>query len=309
MANIQEQLQKFSKEYRIIGKGPLSVVLVITRLSKDASFPLTSKDFLTEKGGQVKGLGKSAVQTILKDYGISRTLSEEGGRTSRGSIDLMKNYLSFLNSLYQQKILNFEKIERWWIDRVKTFFAGKPFKFKIDPSRSIRSAVRDLIEQAFKRQKDVPGMMFAGAMFQHLVGAKLQLILPSGIVKHNGFSVADEPSKRIGDFVLDDVCIHVTTAPSESLIRKCKNNIERGKRPIIVTSNKGAAGIDVLSANEGIEGRIDIFEIEQFVASNIYEIGKFVQDGRRITVEQLFKCYNKIIEDCETDPSLKVEIG
>lgn len=37
--------------------------------------------------GQVLGLGVSAVQAILSDYGINKVLAAEGGRTSRGSIN------------------------------------------------------------------------------------------------------------------------------------------------------------------------------------------------------------------------------
>ncbi len=272
------------QKQRVAGKGPLSVVLVITRIVSKMPFPINPDDLLTDKGGQVKGLGKAAVQAVLNDHGVTRVLSEEGGRTSRGSINTMRSYVDFLNDLQKDEALDFPGIEKWWVGRVKEFFAGKPFKFKIDGSKSIRSAVRDLIDQAFKRQKEMSGTMFAGAIFQHLVGAKLELILPPDSVKHNGFSVADAPSNRAGDFIFDDVCIHVTTAPTEALVRKCKNNLENGLRPLVVTTAKGVSGIDLLAANAGIEGRIDVFEIEQFVASNIYEISKFTQDKRRFTV-------------------------
>lgn len=309
MRNLDKMLADFVKKQRLAGKGSLSVVLVITRMASKLKFPLKPDDLLTEKGGQVKGLGKAAVQNVLNDYNINRVLSEEGGRTSRGSINTMRSYVQFLNELHKEKTLDFPKIEKWWVARVNEFFAGKPFKFKIDSSKSIRSAVRELMEQAFKRQKAMPGMMFAGAVFQHLVGAKLELILPSGSVKHNGFSVADAPTSRGGDFLLDDVCIHVTTTPAEALMQKCKRNLENGLRPLVITTAKGVAGIELLSSNEGIEGRVDVFEIEQFVASNIYEISKFTQNKRRLTVEQLIEKYNAIVEDCETDPSLKIQIG
>lgn len=309
MTNLDSKLAEYAKEQRVVTKGPLSVVLVLTRLASKMTFPIDPEELLTGKGGQVKGLGKAATQAVLSDYGITRVLAEEAGRTSRGSIDVMRSYVKFLNDLHRAKALDLPKIEKWWIERVKAFFAGKPFKFKVDSSKSMRSAVRDLIEQAFKRQKDMPGTMFAGAVFQHLVGAKLELLLPPGSVKHNGFSVADAPSNRAGDFILDDVCIHVTTAPTEALVRKCKGNLENGLRPLVVTTVKGVSGLDLLAANAGIEGRVDVFEIEQFVASNIYEISKFTQEKRRITVEQLIERYNAIVENCETDPSLKIDIG
>lgn len=55
--------------------------------------------------------------------------------------------------------------------------------------------------------------------------------------------------------------------------------------------------------------RVDAFEIEQFIASNIYELSRFVPANRRITVEQLIANYNSIVDKCETDPSLKIELA
>jgi hypothetical protein len=83
---LEEKLKEFVKTNKIKGKGPLSVMLVITRRAKDDGLPLDSDKLLTKGGGQVLGLGKSAVQTILKDYGITRVLAEEAGRTSRGAL-------------------------------------------------------------------------------------------------------------------------------------------------------------------------------------------------------------------------------
>lgn len=308
MSELHKRLQAYADENGIKGKGPLSVVLVINRLASQMKLPIDSSQLLTDGGGQVKGLGKAAAQAILKEHGIDRVLSEEGGRTSRGSIKNMQSYVAFLNELHKAKALDFDAIEAWWIKKVQAFFSAKPFKFRVDASKSMRSAVHDLIDQAFKRQKEMPGTMFAGAVFQHLVGAKLELLLP-GKVEHNGFSVADAPSSRHGDFLADDVCIHVTTAPGEALLRKCKANLESGKRPLVVTTVAGVAGIEALARNANIEGRVDAFDIEQFIASNIYELSSFASAKRRITVEQLIGHYNAIVDKNETDPSLKIEIA
>lgn len=60
--------------------------------------------------------------------------------------------------------------------------------------------------------------IIAGTMLQHLVGAKLNLLLDSPL-QHHGANVADDVSGREGDFIVEDVAIHVTTSPSEALIR------------------------------------------------------------------------------------------
>ncbi|MFA5516932.1 MAG: DUF4928 family protein [Desulfuromonadales bacterium] len=309
MSDIKKKLHKFARENGVHTKGPFSVVLVVTRMAKKKGLPLDPNNLLSARGGQVAGLGKGAVQAILKDYGISRILAKEGGRTSRGSIDLMRAYVAFLNDLDRQGLADLDAIESIWIALVKEYFSRSPFKLRLDPSKSFRAIVADLIAQALERQKEMPGTMFAGAVLQHLVGAKLNVLLPTEVLLHHGFAVADGPTERQGDFRIEDVVIHVTTAPTEMLIRTCADNLGAGLRPIIVTTNQGAGGAEALAATAGIDGRIDVFEIEQFVAANVYELSRFAPSARRVTVEQLVENYNTIVENCETDQSLRIEIG
>jgi hypothetical protein len=301
-----DKLQAYVDKYDIKGRGPLSVVLIITRKIQSRKPPFSSKDFLTPKGGQVAGLSGSAVQKILNDHGISRILAEEGGRTSRGSIQRMEGYIGLLNDIADEGLLNFPSIESWWIDRVKEYFASEPFKLKLDPSKSLRRIVGELINAAFKRQEECPGTMTAGAVMQHLVGAKLEIALPSVQIEHRGSSVADAPGKRKGDFLVSDTAIHVTTAPTEALIRKCRDNLEEGLRPVIVTTESGVGGARALAKNADIEDRIDILEVEQFVATNVYEWSSFAASKRSVSVGDLVEEYNKIIDICESDPSLKI---
>ncbi|MBK9169293.1 MAG: DUF4928 family protein, partial [Bryobacterales bacterium] len=53
---------------------------------------------------------------------------------------------------------------------------------------------------------------------------------------------------------------------------------------------------------------IDIFEVEQFVALNLYEWGKFGLDGRKTAVADLVERYNEVVDEFETDPSLRIEL-
>lgn len=309
MSVLEERLAKFADEHDVNTKGPLSVMLVLTRSAVSKKQPYKEKDFLSPQGGQVAGLGRSAVQAILSDHGISRILAEEGGRTSRGSIKRMKYYVRLLNGLAQDGILDFPKIEAWWIERAQKYFSSKPFRIKIDQSKSLRRLIGELMDAAFDRQKENPGTMIAGAVMQHLVGAKLQVALPKVKIEHKGFSVADAPGGRKGDFLIGDTAIHVTTAPTEALIRKCRDNLSKNIRPVIITTDSGAGGAHSLARNAEIADRIDILEIEQFVATNVYEWSSFMQAKRPPKVAELVEEYNKIIDSCETDPSLKISIG
>lgn len=303
-----EKLMEFAQKNRMKGKGPLCVALVVTRHAKKLGMPLDPESLLTEGGGQVMGLGKSAVQSILKEYGIDRVLAEEGGRTSRGSVGNMRKYVAFLNELHASGAIDFEQLEKWWIERVREFFLGKPFILRFDASKSLRAVIRDLLSQAQKRQEHVTGSTFVGTMLQHLVGAKLNLLLDSPLL-HHGANVADDVSGREGDFIVEDVAIHVTTSPSEALIRKCRKNLDNGMKPVIITTYRGAVLAEGLAEQADVADRLDVFEAEQFIAGNLYEIGKFAQSGRRTTANQLIAEYNTIVQECETDPSLRIEVA
>ena len=80
------------------------MALVVTKTAKQNGLPLNPESLRTDEGGQVAGLGKAAVQSILEEYKITKVLAEEGGRTSRGSLGLMKTYVETLNELAKKKV-------------------------------------------------------------------------------------------------------------------------------------------------------------------------------------------------------------
>ena len=149
--------------------------------------------------------------------------------------------------------------------------------------------------------------MYVGAVMQHLVGAKLSLISSVAVESH-GFSVADAPSNRSGDFLIGDVSIHVTNTPGEALLRKCVDNLSAGLKPLIVTSEDGVGGARAFSKQASIEDRIDVTEIEQFLAANLYEHSRFERDARSEAIRALISRYNDIVSECEADPSLRIEL-
>ncbi|MCC5805131.1 MAG: DUF4928 family protein [Opitutales bacterium] len=311
LLELHKALATHAKETGTRGKGPLSVALILTRRAAQMNPPFDENDFLTPRKGQVAGLSGASVASILKGHGINRTLSEEGGRTSRGSIDRMRRYVAFLNKLHARGILHFEEIEKWWIGEVRRFFDSMPLRLKLDSSKSLRTLVSELIAAAFARQRDQGGTMVVGAVLQHLVGAKLEIILPPGTVEHNGFSVADAPAGRSGDFRIFDSAIHVTTAPSEALLRKCNDNLQDGLRPLIITTEKGVSGALAIAENygQGLQERVEVLDIQQFITTNVYEWSRFSSGCRTSSIRDLVDTYNRIIESTETDHSLRIELG
>ena len=75
MTELESRLEKFASRNKIRGKGPLSLVLVVSRKANEQSPPFSGDNFLTPQGGQVAGMGRDTVQAILADHGISRVLA------------------------------------------------------------------------------------------------------------------------------------------------------------------------------------------------------------------------------------------
>ncbi len=301
---LRESLEAFKDDRRVTSKGPLSVVIQLTRMFSKDSLPIDPSDYVTDKEGQVKGLGGGNLKAVLAAHGISRTLSREGGRTSRGSMGLMNAYAAFINGLPAP--VDFDAIESYWVEQVRLFFSAKPFKLNADNSKSMASTVDDLMAQARRREKENPGTTYAGTVLQHLVAAKLCLIVPD--VEINGADVADAPTGRGGDFMVGDTAIHCTTAPGQPLIEKCGANISSGIRPVIITIAERVKTARDLAEDAGISERLEVWDIQQFLSMNVYEHGLFEHDERMKTVSRIVTGYNNIIDKYESDPSLKIDM-
>jgi len=308
MMPLHEQLEALAaKQKKFLNKGGLCVGLVVTRTAQIQGLPLTPQSMRTEEGGQVAGLGKAAVQGILAEYGISKVLAEEGGRTSRGSLGLMETYVEVLNALNGETAgVDLQATMDWWIGKVRLHFASEGPRFHFDVAKSVAANLAEIFIQAAEIQKNSGGANFVGAMLQHLVGAKLDLVLGRGIASHHGFSVADHSTSRAADFEVNGIAIHVTTHPSEGLIRKAASNLRDGLKPLIVTLADGVDGAAYLLKNTEWRDRIDVIDAQQFLTANVYERSFFKLADCKATLISILTRYNEIVEECETDPVLRI---
>lgn len=310
LQDLQSQLHEFALSHNFIrSKGPLCVALVITRTAIKNGLPLDASKLVTSAQGQVLGLGKAGVQSVLADYGITKVLASEGGRTSRGSIGNMQDYVAFLNQLNLQGEIDLASVERWWVDRVRDFFESSPLRLKVDTGASLKSCITGIFDEAKRRQSENRGATIVGAVMQHLVGAKLEILYPDRKISHSGYSVADSPTGRSGDFEIGDTVIHVSSAPGKALLLKCSKNLDQGLRPLIISTSAGAALAENLAEEEGVGRRVEVLDVIQFLVGNVLEWTGFDGNQRRTTFEELVKHYNEIIDNCETDPSLKIDVA
>lgn len=307
MISPEERLKAFQIENNIVTKGPLSLVVQFTRMVREKAFPLNPDDYQTNSKGQVAGLGGGNLKKILREHGITQILSSEGGRTSRGSMGLMIKYVDFLNAWNAEEPVDFTVIEEFWAEQVREYFRNQPFILTSDTSKTIGANLEELFEQARKRQAQNPGTQYLGTVLQHLMAAKLSIILPKGAFEVHGASVADAPTERSGDFVIKNTIIHCTTAPGAPLIEKCRVNLRGGCHPVIITIfDRVRTALD-LASDAGLNGRVEVWDIQQFLSANIYEHSLFDEANRNSTIADIVDKYNEIVLAAETDPSLRIE--
>jgi hypothetical protein len=305
--SVSNRLQAFKDEHGAVTKGPLALLVQLTRIVRSKPFPLNTDAFLTENKGQVAGLGGGNLKKILKKYGIVQTLAAEGGRTSRGNIGLMIKYVEFLNAWQAEETIDFDAAEAYWVEQVREYFRNQPFILSADPYKTIVAGFDELFEQARKRQKQNPGTQYLGAILQHLVGAKLSVVLRPEQFEIHGASVADSPTDRAGDFLIGNTILHCTTAPGALLIEKCRDNIRIGVAPIIITVFERVKTALDLAADAGLSGRIEVWDILQFLSTNINEHGMFDTGAKYVQLSNIIEKYNEIIAEAETDPSLRID--
>lgn len=109
-------------------------------------------------------------------------------------------------------------------------------------------------------------------------------------------------------FQLEAVAVHVTTNPSEALIRKCADNIRAGLKPVIISIDDGVTGAAFLLKNSELIDRVDVLDAVQFITANVYERSLFKSAECKMTLGKLLEHYNEIVEACEADPTLRVRM-
>ncbi len=87
--------------------------------------------------------------------------------------------------------MDFSAVEEYWAEQVREYFRNQPFVLSTDASKTLAANLDDLFEQAKKRQLQNPGTQYLGTVLQHLVAAKLSIVLPRIPLRFHGASVAD----------------------------------------------------------------------------------------------------------------------
>ncbi|MEU6715014.1 DUF4928 family protein [Nonomuraea sp. NPDC046802] len=278
-----------------------------------ANYPLMETDYLTDT--QIKGIGRARIRAILDRQGETRPFREEAGRTTRGSVPIAKNLAALLNDARleqsfaimndEAKIAVRDELHRRIVDWIRRdFFEQQFISAEIDPSLPVRSSVESILEAARRR----PGTT-AGAVAQHLVGAKLACRFPHLNIANEGYTVADQQTDRIGDFQVGDSAFHVTMSPSARLLEdRCRSNRAEGYRPVVIVPYNKVEAARQLAETAGLGGMVQVLAIEDFVGQNIEELGVFKHEDIKLQFRALLETYNERVSSVESDPALRIAI-
>lgn len=296
-----------------IDPGVLGTGIAVTSILR-TSFPLTESVVATSS--QIKRQTGPAVQRVLLDFGESRRFLSEGGRTSRGSRDAGVQLALQLTRAGQDSDFPalsdadrehaIDLLQRSLVDHVTTEYLDRQrlAADSIDPSLPARAAIAAIMQAAIER-----GGTAAGAVAQHLVGAKLSLRFPDEQIGRDSYTTADQQTARAGDFQVGDTAFHVTMSPSEQLFqRRCAQNVRDGYRPVVVVPESKTVGARQLAELADLGDRVDILGLEAFVGLNVEEMAGFKASDVRAGLRALLEEFNERISSIESNISLQVEI-
>jgi len=184
--------------------------------------------------------------------------------------------------------------------KVGEYFGREGLKFVYNPSQSVWQNVHAVLDVAKQNGKE-------GQVAQYLIGAKLALRFPELNVRNDSFSASDAPSGSPGDFLIGDTAFHITVAPNQGHLEKCRRNVNSGYRAYLLVPVRISSGTRQYAENF-LPGQITVQSIEAFVSQNLDELSFFAKDKFVSGFYQFLTLYNQRVNQVESDKSLLVEI-
>ncbi|HEV3316594.1 MAG TPA: DUF4928 family protein [Candidatus Angelobacter sp.] len=266
---------------------------------------LAEEDAFTSRG-ELKG-ARSGLDKVLERHGIPATyLKEATGRQAATYARILLQKLEYgkrlrgdANNQERQERLQ-EAIE---IMRAEAFQWLQRQPLKIDCNRQSSPAV--WVNTILKKAQGRSG----GKVEQHLVGAKLQeRYLTKILVPNFPGHAGDLQTKRSGDFDVGRISYHVTANPTRDHLRKCKDNAASNRIPVLIVPGNKVADARFYARDEGVEDRVTVLSLEDFIAQNVIEISSERDNDLFETMTSIINEYNRRIQEIETDPSLKIDV-
>ena len=278
-------------------------IVVLDALKRNSA--LAEGDVFTD--GEVRhGRGK-ALRDTLSAYGIPRILKD--GTTTRGARASCAHLLEVLE--YGAALAGLSEADRDRIvdglvalvkSRIDEWLARHPIRVPCDPAGSAVAWLEAILEEARKHKSQ-------GRVEQHLIGAKLQRRHPEKQIATHAAAAADTQTGRTGDFQIGRLTYHVTVAPNSDLVEKCQANLAEGLVPVVLVPRDFVERMKSLSTGPGIEGRVHVFGIEDFVAQNVLEMATDAGLEALQLLREIVGIYNSRVGEAEVDQALRIDLG
>ena len=266
------------------------------------AYPLDRADYVTP-GNQLRTSGP-LIQSILARNGEGRRFRSEGGRTTRKAVPAAEGLVEELNGVAALAGLSEEergeaidKLQAWLAEQVRNYLDQQGIEVEVNLSKPSPQIVADILSAAGTK---------AGAVAQHLVGAKLAIRYPDLEIDNFSYTTADRQLGRPGDFVVGDTAFHVTVSPMATVLEKCEGNLLNGYRSMLLVLDSRLQAARQMAEDMDLQERVGILAIESFVGQNIEELCGFGNRGLAEGFRMLLGKYNNRVEDVEVDRSLLI---
>lgn len=179
--------------------------------------------------------------------------------------------------------------------------ASIPLKQQCDRQESPAAWVYSILAAAELRS--------CGVVERHLVGATLQQRHPDIVIPNHPSHAGDVQTGRSGDFPLQSISYHVTATDGKEAVQRCRQNIGAGVHPVLLLPKRYVDKAGLYAEIAGIQNRISILAIEDFMTQNIIEMSTQQQRDFFSTLKAIVDEYNRRLEQVETDLSLKIDLS
>lgn len=254
----------------------------------------------------------SVLRSHGREYLIPPSDGGESGRTSgatkRAGLDLIKLVRTALENapegeLERQGNLLVSYLYEKIFSLLDRYYLLGGIDIPFNASESISTYISKLLE-AHRTN--------AGALLQHLVGAKLELRFQGQpvTIAHHSSATADVQTGRLGDFEIGSTVFHVTKRANDGHYRKAKQNADNGRKVYLLTPENVLLGTKNFAEQscQGFSKKVNIFSVEQFLVQNLDELAVFERDNALRQLKILLEKYNELITRYENDQSLKIVI-
>ena len=239
------------------------------------AYPLKRSDYVTP-GNQVRTSG-TLIQSIIHRFSEERRFTREGGRTTRATVPAADGLVAGLNNVETLASLSdiqrgqvIDELQGWLVERVRDYLDMQAIELEVNLSKPSPQIVADILLAAEYK---------AGAVAQHIVGAKLSVRFPDLEIDNFSYTTADQQLGRQGDFVIGDTVFHVTVSPMPPVLKKCEENLRNGYRSLLLVPDSRLQAARQMADAINIHDRVGIVAIESFVGHNIEELGEFGQNN------------------------------